>query len=78
MPGSYYLGFVLVGAPLAVRRPRIGVALLVACMAWSASLVVWEARALAFAVSSWVLLAYSLWLLGEIAFAAPARALSDE
>jgi hypothetical protein len=77
MPGSYYLGFVLVGAPLAVQRPRIGVALLVACMVWSASLVVWEARALAFAASSWVLLAYSLWLLGEIAFAAPARALSD-
>lgn len=69
MPGSYYLGFVLAGALLATRRPRIGIALLVACAAWSLCLVVYGQRALAFASSSWVLLAFSVWMLAEMAFA---------
>jgi hypothetical protein len=80
MPGSYYIGFVCVGGLLAARRWRIGAALLVACAAWSLCLVVYGARALAFASSSWVLLAYSLWLLAELAWApadAPTEPLSD-
>lgn len=71
MPGSYYIGFVLAGAPLSVRRPRIGVALMAATVGWAISLVVYGNRALAFSTSSWVLIAYSLWMLAELAFAAP-------
>lgn len=74
MPGSYYIGFVLAGAPLALRRPRIGIALLAASLAWATCLVVYGTRALAFASSSWVLVAYSLWLLAELAFVAPREA----
>ena len=77
MPGSYYIGFVLVGALLAVRRPRIGVALLIASVAWAAILVHYETRAIAFAASSWVLIAYSLWMLAELAFAAPDPAMPE-
>ena len=80
MPGSYYVGFVLVGALLATRRWRSGAALLLACAAWSLCLAVYGARALAFASSSWVLLAYSLWILAEAAFApadVPPARLSD-
>jgi hypothetical protein len=71
MPGSYYIGFVLVGGLLATRRWRTGAALLLACAAWSICLVVYGGRAIAFASSSWVLLAYSLWLLAELAWAPP-------
>jgi hypothetical protein len=71
MPGSYYLGFVLVGALLAVRRPRIALALLVASAAWAVALVLYGSRAIAYAASSWILIAYSLWMLGELAFAEP-------
>lgn len=74
MPGSYYIGFVAVGGLLATRRWRIGAALLLACAAWSLCLVVYGVRALAFASSSWVLLAYSLWLLAELAWTQPERA----
>jgi hypothetical protein len=72
MPGSYYVGFVVVGALLATRRWRSGLALLLACAAWSACLVAYGERAIAFASSSWILMAYSLWLLAEAAFAEPA------
>lgn len=72
MPGSYYIGFVLAGAALAARRPRIGLALLAASAAWATFLVVYGSRAIAFAASSWVLIAYSLWMLAELAFAEPA------
>jgi len=71
MPGSYYLGFVLAAALLARRRWRIGAALLLACAAWSFCLASYEGRALAFAASSWVLLALSLWMLAEAAWAQP-------
>lgn len=71
MPGSYYVGFVLAGAPLAIRWPRIGFALLLACLGWSITLVAFGSRAIAFASSSWILLAYALWLLAELAFAQP-------
>lgn len=71
MPGSYYIGFVLVGALLAVRRPRIALALLVASAAWAVALVLYGSRAIAYAASSWILIAYSLWMLGELAFAEP-------
>ena len=77
MPGSYYVGFVLVGALLATRRPRIGVALLAAALLWSLFLLLYEPRALAFAASSWVLLGYSLWMLAELAFARPEASLSS-
>jgi dipeptide/tripeptide permease len=60
-----------VGAPLAMRRPRIGIALMAASVAWAISLVVYGNRAIAFSASSWVLIAYSLWMLGELAFAEP-------
>lgn len=71
MPGSYYLGFVLAGALLAKRRWRIGAALLVASAAWSLCLASYGGRALAFATSSWVLIAFSLWTLAEAAWARP-------
>jgi hypothetical protein len=72
MPGSYYLGFVIAGALLATRRWRIGVALLLACAAWSVCLLAYGTRALAFASSSWVLLAFSVWMLAEAVWARPA------
>jgi hypothetical protein len=67
--GSYYVGFVLVGGLLATRRWRIGAALLAACAAWSICLTVYGVRAIAFASSSWVLVAYALWMLAELAWA---------
>jgi hypothetical protein len=72
--GSYYLGFVLAAALLAKRRWRIGAALLLACAAWSFFLANYGGRALAFAASSWVLLALSLWMLVEAAWAPPESA----
>ena len=39
MPGSYYLGFVVMGAALATRRPRIGLALLLATAGWAICVV---------------------------------------
>jgi hypothetical protein len=77
MPGSYYVGFVLVGALLATRRPRIGAALLAAAAGWSLCLLAYEPRALAYAASSWILLGYALWMLAELAWARPVEALSN-
>ncbi len=66
MPGSYYLGFVVMGAALATRRPRIGIALLLATFGWALCIAHYQVRALGFAVSSWILLGYSTWLLAEL------------
>jgi hypothetical protein len=66
MPGSYYLGFVVMGAALATRRPRIGLALLLATLGFAICVVHFGGRALGFAVSSWILLGYSAWLLAEL------------
>jgi hypothetical protein len=66
MPASYYLGFVVIGAALATRRPRIGIALLLATLGWSICVVYFPVRALGFAISSWILLAYAAWSLAEL------------
>ncbi len=66
MPGSYYLGFVVMGAPLATRRPRIALALLAATVGWAVCVIQFPGRALGYAVSSWILVAYSLWMLVEL------------
>ena len=66
MPGSYYLGFILMGAPLATRRPRIALALVAATVGWAVCVIQFPGRALGYAVSSWILVAYSLWLLAEL------------
>jgi hypothetical protein len=66
MPGSYYLGFIVMGAALATRRPRIAFALLAATVGWAVCVIQFPGRALGYAVSSWILVAYSLWLLAEL------------
>lgn len=66
MPGSYYVGFVVLGAALATRRPRIGLALLLTTLGFAICVVHYHGRALGFAVSSWILLAYAAWLLAEL------------
>lgn len=70
MPGSYYLGFIVLGAPLATRRPRIAIALLAATIGWAVCVHAFPGRALGYAVSSWILVAYSLWVLAELWFPA--------
>lgn len=81
MPGSYYLGFIIMGAPLATRRPRIAIALLMATLGWAVCVIQFPGRALGYAVSSWILVAYAVWMLVELALPAqranadrPARA----
>ncbi len=66
MPGSYYLGFIVMGAALATRRPRIAIALLAATVGWAVCVIQFPGRALGYAVSSWILVSYSLWLLAEL------------
>ena len=66
MPGSYYLGFIVMGAPLATRRPRIALALLLATVGWAVCVIQFPGRALGYATSSWILIAYSLWMLVEL------------
>ena len=66
MPGSYYLGFIVMGAALATRRPRIALALLAATVGWAVCVIQFPGRALGYAVSSWILVAYSLWMLVEL------------
>jgi hypothetical protein len=66
MPGSYYVGFVIAGALLATRRPRIGVALLALTTAFAASLVAAPQSPRPFAWSSAALLVYGAWVLVEL------------
>jgi hypothetical protein len=66
MPGSYYLGFIILGAPLATRRPRIAIALLAATLGWAVCVIQFPGRALGYAVSSWILVAFSVWMLVEL------------
>ena len=58
--------FESLGAPLATRRPRIALALLAATVGWAVCLIQFPGRALGYAVSSWILVAYALWLLAEL------------
>jgi hypothetical protein len=57
VPASYYLGFAIALVPLALRRPAIGTALLLAVASWGAAVLVYQERALAYAWSSAALLA---------------------
>jgi hypothetical protein len=66
MPASYYVGFIVMGAMLATRRPAIGVALLAAVVGLALPLVLYPGRAIGFATSSWALLGYSAWLLAAL------------
>jgi hypothetical protein len=67
LPASYYVGFVVVGALLATRRPRVGLALLLTVVGFAASVAAYGSDRLAYVWSSAIVLAYCAWALHELA-----------
>jgi hypothetical protein len=65
-PTNYYFSFVLAALFLALRRPRIGVVLFLACIAWSANGLVFYRRDVEFVGASLVALALSFAILREM------------
>jgi hypothetical protein len=71
-PTNYYYSFVVAGALLAKRRPRIGAWLLAASLAWTAFGLVFYLTEGAFMAASAVAVAASLAILWEAGNPAPA------
>jgi hypothetical protein len=75
-PTNYYYSFVLAALFLALRRPRIGVVLFLACIAWSTNGLVFYRQEVEFVGASLIALALSFAILREMASppaAAPGR-----
>ena len=59
-PTGYYFHFVVLGAPLALRRPWVGVWLLAACLCWLANGLAWRPLGSQFTVASLIALGLSV------------------
>jgi hypothetical protein len=65
-PGCYYFSFVIAAALLARRRPRIGVGLLAACLAWLLGGIAFFLQNAEYVLASCVALAFSVFVLIEL------------
>jgi hypothetical protein len=65
-PTNYYFSFVLAALFLALRRPRIGVVLFLACIAWSVNGLVFYRQPVEFVGASLIALALSFAILQEM------------
>jgi hypothetical protein len=70
-PTGYYFHFVVLAAPLALRRPWIGVWLLLACLAWLANGLAWRPLGSQFTAASWIAVVLSVGVL--LAMLRPAK-----
>lgn len=66
-PTNYYYSFVLAGLFLAIRRPRIGLVLFLACIAWCTNGLLFYRESVEFLGASLVALALSFAILREMA-----------
>ncbi len=65
-PTGYYFHFVVLAAPLAIRRPWIGIWLLVACLAWLGNGLAWRELGSQFTASSAIAVALSIAVLATM------------